>query len=513
MLDETGFSYSELEHLLDKQNVTADEILFHPDVIKECQAKNQKLLNFLTQSSTLKMLVHTIVSGPDLTVPYEDQYKKCDIASQLLATWNPQISAALLQDSDLLNALYTSLLNPSLSHLLAAFIYRIFKSLTDYDTDEVSGFFSTRSDISQLILTNLSRYAVWKLLCRILVNFHHTDLIDRLANSELVSDLLNRFTIDYSDETHTSVILLLAEMCNMAKTKSSIVSEDGTTVRWDNPLLLKLESMETLQTMLSHIFDSSTEADGSCTQLITSDSLLINGLVYFRVLIDNFAVPSLISFFAPVRLDAGLQLPPIPSFSPSNWRAIRPNISDALLPCLGALKYRLLKPCNTVEDERTSTLTPCGPFTTVRLYIVRFMAYLFDTQSDELLRELLRLDMLNVIMDLFFEYPLNSFLHSTCERLVRFLVLCALFQLETKPSHQVSVSLTSADAVHKAFFGTPQPSLEQSTISESTLADQSDTRSLNSPPTVFWMFLHRLLVAGNLLGRIPQIWMNSQSNL
>ncbi|KAF6767680.1 hypothetical protein AHF37_08088 [Paragonimus kellicotti] len=161
----------------------------------------------------------------------------------------------------------------------------------------------------------------------------------------------------------------------------------------------------------------------------------------------------------------------------------------------------------------TSTMTPCGPFTTVRLYIVRFMAYVFDTQSDELLRELLRLDMLNVIMDLFFEFPLNSFLHSTCERLVRFLVLCALFQLETKPSHQVSMSLTSADAVHKAFFGTPQPSLEQSTISESTLADQSETRSLNSPPTVFWMFLHRLLVAGNLLGRIPQIWMNSQNNL
>ncbi|KAA3676853.1 uncharacterized protein DEA37_0005216 [Paragonimus westermani] len=141
------------------------------------------------------------------------------------------------------------------------------------------------------------------------------------------------------------------------------------------------------------------------------------------------------------------------------------------------------------------------------------MAYLFDTQSDELLRELLRLDMLNVIMDLFFEFPLNSFLHSTCEKLVRFLVLCALFQLETKPAHQVSTSLTSADALHKAFFGTPQPSVDQSTISESTLADHSETRSLNSPPTVFWMFLHRLLVAGNLLGRIPQIWMNSQSNL
>ncbi|KAF8564964.1 hypothetical protein P879_04965 [Paragonimus westermani] len=115
--------------------------------------------------------------------------------------------------------------------------------------------------------------------------------------------------------------------------------------------------------------------------------------------------------------------------------------------------------------------------------------------------------------DLFFEFPLNSFLHSTCEKLVRFLVLCALFQLETKPSHQVSTSLTSADALHKAFFGTPQPSVDQSIISESTLADQSETRSLNSPPTVFWMFLHRLLVAGNLLGRIPQIWMSSQSNL
>ncbi|KAA3676854.1 uncharacterized protein DEA37_0005215, partial [Paragonimus westermani] len=235
----------------------------------------------------------------------------------------------MLQDSDLLNALYTCLLNPSLSHLLAAFIYRIFKSLTDYDTDVVSNFFSTRSDISQLILTNLSRYAVWKLLCRILINFHYTDLIDRLANSELVSDLLNRFTVDYSDETHTSVILLLAEMCSMAKTKSSIVSED---IRWDNPLLLKLECIETLQTMLSHIFDTSTEADGSCTQLTISDSLLVNGLVYFRVLIDNFAV-----------LDAGLQLPPIPSFSPSNWRAVRPNITDALLPHLGALKCRLLK--------------------------------------------------------------------------------------------------------------------------------------------------------------------------
>lgn len=59
--------------------------------------------------------------------------------------------------------------------------------------------------------------------------------------------------------------------------------------------------------------------------------------------------------------------------------------------------------------------------------------------------------------DLFFLFPCNSFLHSTCECLIRLIVLRAILnitcsQSSPDPSPSNTVSFNSTDAFHQQFF-------------------------------------------------------------
>lgn len=55
---------SQVDKLLEKEDVTLTELLEEDDVLQECKAQNQRLLLFLTQDSNLQTLISLITHEP-----------------------------------------------------------------------------------------------------------------------------------------------------------------------------------------------------------------------------------------------------------------------------------------------------------------------------------------------------------------------------------------------------------------------------------------------------------------
>lgn len=55
---------SQVEKLLEKDDVTLTELLDEDDVLQECKAQNQRLLLFLTQDRSLQELMNFITHEP-----------------------------------------------------------------------------------------------------------------------------------------------------------------------------------------------------------------------------------------------------------------------------------------------------------------------------------------------------------------------------------------------------------------------------------------------------------------
>lgn len=55
---------SQVEKLLERDDVTLTELLDEDDVLQECKAQNQRLLVFLTRDSSLQELISLITHEP-----------------------------------------------------------------------------------------------------------------------------------------------------------------------------------------------------------------------------------------------------------------------------------------------------------------------------------------------------------------------------------------------------------------------------------------------------------------
>ncbi|TPP60640.1 hypothetical protein FGIG_10350 [Fasciola gigantica] len=112
------------------------------------------------------------------------------------------------------------------------------------------------------------------------------------------------------------------------------------------------------------------------------------------------------------------------------------------------------------------------------------------------------------MQDLFFHFPCNSFLHATCECLIRLIVLrailnstCSAASLDPSPSNTVSFS--STDAFHQQFF-TPNECSPKSGDADMDAVPEKPLDYLPNEPrldqsaapeqktNVFWLFLNRV---------------------
>ncbi|OQR73753.1 serine/threonine-protein phosphatase 6 regulatory subunit 3-like [Tropilaelaps mercedesae] len=93
---------SHIDTLLDKPDVTLTEILGESDVLQEVRSHTPKLIKFICRPDILDELVALIISDPDPTVDYTQQYKLANTACEVLTFDVPGINDALIETPHLL---------------------------------------------------------------------------------------------------------------------------------------------------------------------------------------------------------------------------------------------------------------------------------------------------------------------------------------------------------------------------------------------------------------------------
>lgn len=66
---------SQVEKLLEKEDLTLLELLDEEDVLQECKSQNQRLLLFLTQDSSILELLNLITHEPPIDREEKMRYK------------------------------------------------------------------------------------------------------------------------------------------------------------------------------------------------------------------------------------------------------------------------------------------------------------------------------------------------------------------------------------------------------------------------------------------------------
>ena len=90
------FNSAALDSILDREGgFTLDEILEEDDLLQECKAQNQKLLDFLVKPETIKALIAYITEMPPEDAGEGRSYKYPYVASELLSCDVPALRDVL----------------------------------------------------------------------------------------------------------------------------------------------------------------------------------------------------------------------------------------------------------------------------------------------------------------------------------------------------------------------------------------------------------------------------------
>lgn len=160
---------SQVEKLLEKEDVTLQELLDEDDVLQECKAQNQRLLVFLTQDSSMLELINLITHEPPTDQEEKLRYKYANTACELLTCDVSLINDRMGGDESLLNTLYNFLeQTPPMNPLLASFFSKTIGNLISRKTEQVIGFLKKKEDFLGQVLKHMDASAMMDLVLRLI---------------------------------------------------------------------------------------------------------------------------------------------------------------------------------------------------------------------------------------------------------------------------------------------------------------------------------------------------------
>uniref|UniRef100_A0A8C4II82 Protein phosphatase 6, regulatory subunit 2b n=1 Tax=Dicentrarchus labrax TaxID=13489 RepID=A0A8C4II82_DICLA len=409
---------SHLEALLDKEDVTLIELMNEEDVLQECKAQNRRLLQFLCQDQCMLELVRMITTEPPVGVEEIKRFKYPNIACELLTCDVGMINDKLGNEEPLLETLYSLLEQPSpLNPLLASFFSKTIGNLITRKTEQVLSFLRQKEEFLSLVLKHIDTSAMMDVLLRLISCVEppplRLDTLTWLNEEKLAQRLIELIHPERDEERQSNASQTLCDIIRLSRDQANQLQE----ISQPDPLLTVLESQECVEQLLQNMF--SGESTESC---------IINGI---QVLL------TLLEIRRPLASDSLLTLltNPCPGFNMclvcvygrvdgvmdaqgfERSYTVNSSILLAVQPHLIHFHQLLLEP-----PKRNPMLTTLGvleePLGNTRLHVARLVASLLYTSSAShavVAQELCRLNTMDLLLDLFFKYTWNNFLHLQVE--------------------------------------------------------------------------------------------------
>ncbi|XP_059831908.1 serine/threonine-protein phosphatase 6 regulatory subunit 3 isoform X3 [Hypanus sabinus] len=400
---------SHIDTLLDKEDVTLTELMDEEDILQECKAQNRKLLDFLVRSQSMHDLVTYITQEPPDDMDEKVKYKYPNISCELLTSDVAQLNDRLAEDEPLLTRLYNFLQNdPPLNPLLASFFSKVLSILISRKPDQIISFLRKRDAFVSLMLKHIGTSALMDLLLRLLTCIEPPQLRQEVLNwlneENIIQHLIEMIQPSQDEDRHTNASQSLCEIIRLSRDQMIQMQN----LPEPDPLLSSIEKQDTLEHLLTNVLDKEK-----------TESAIVNCIQILLTLLET----------RRPAFEGQLEICPTgmnhAAFSVSNntLQAIRKRLKD--------FHQILLEPPKKSPMKTTWGIlnTPVG---NTRLNVVRLVASLLQTNTYSINAELVELNTMDVLLDMYFRYIWNNFLHVQVE-------ICIATILGSPPPRDTSI--------------------------------------------------------------------------
>lgn len=397
-----------IDALLNKENVTLHELMDEEDILQECKSQNKKLVEYLTRPEVMEELVMLTTKEPSLEVEERWRYKYPNVACELLTCDVPMLNEKLAGDESLLTKLYSFIdTEPPLNPLLASFFSKTIGVLVARKSDQhwysyqftclqVLEFLKSRQHCVDLLLQHLETSAIMDLVLKLVTQVEGSEMRQNILNwldgQHLVERLVELLSPTSEVGRHANAAQLLCDMIKAGRENCL-----ATTERSDpDPILNRLESTETVSLLLETILSGEK-----------SESSIVGGIEVLLVLLgqrSNNAFNEMDNHGNGGGED-----------SSDNEQRIK--ITIATLPYLGKLHNLLIEPPYKPAVKTTAGLLEL-PLGNTRLHVAKLLVALLSTENLQVRETLADLGTFQVLLDLFFKYAYNNFLHTQVEQCI-----------------------------------------------------------------------------------------------
>ncbi|XP_048865083.1 serine/threonine-protein phosphatase 6 regulatory subunit 2-like isoform X1 [Brienomyrus brachyistius] len=382
---------SNVDKLLDKEDVTLRELMDEDEVLQECKSQNRRLLTLLSQDECMRELVELITREPPLDVEEKLRFKYSNIACELLTSDVSQINEKLAGNESLLEGLYGFLLQqPPLNPLLASFFTKAIGNLIVRKTEQVIAFLRKKDEFISLVLKHINTSAMMDILLRLISCVEpaplRQDVLNWLNEEKLIQRLVELIRSGVDDERQSNASQTLCDIIRLGRDQATQLPDAVES----DPLLGTLESQESVSELLRNMFDG-----------VKSETCIVNGTQVLLTLLE-------------VRRPGVEGLMDLSSQGYERSCTVSSSILDAIEPHLKDFQQLLLDP-----PKKAAILTTIGvlevPLGNARLHAARLVASLLQCCTLAISQELCRLGTVDLLLDLFFKYTWNNFLHLQVE--------------------------------------------------------------------------------------------------
>ncbi|KAL6117099.1 ppp6r2 [Pungitius sinensis] len=382
---------SHIDQLLDREDVTLRELMEEDDVLQECKAQNRRLLLFLSQDQCMQELVSLITTEPPTDLEERMRFKFPNIACELLTSDVSIINDKLGADESLLEVLYRFLeQDPPLNPLLASFFSKTIGNLIARKTEQVISFLKKKEGFIGLVLKHIDASAMMDLLLRLISCVEpaplRQEVLHWLNEEKLVQRLTELIHTGKDEERQSNASQTLCDIIRLSRDQANQMQENMEA----DPLLAVLESQESVAGLLKNMFEGER-----------SEASIVNGTQVLLTLLETRR--------------PGLEgLMDLYSQGYERSYTVNSSILNAIEPHLKDFQQLLLDP-----PKKSAILTTVGvleqPLGNARLHMARLVAALLQTSAPSICQELCNLATMDLLLDLFFKYSWNNFLHFQVE--------------------------------------------------------------------------------------------------
>ncbi|XP_063998889.1 serine/threonine-protein phosphatase 6 regulatory subunit 2 isoform X2 [Pogoniulus pusillus] len=427
---------SHVDKLLDKEDVTLHELMDEDDILQECKAQNRKLLDFLCQQHCMQELVTLITHEPPVDMDEKVRFKYPNTACELLTSDVPQINDKLGGDETLLNILYDFLdREPPLNPLLASFFSKTIGNLIARKTEQVIAFLRKKDKFISLVLKHIDTSAMMDLLLRLISCVEPATLRQEVLNwlneAKIIQRLVELIHSSQDEDRQSNASQTLCDIIRLSRDQSNQLQE----MPEPDPLLTALESQECVEQLLRNMFDGEQ-----------TENCIVNGTQVLLTLLETrrSGVEGLMDSYTQ-------------GFERSY--TVNSSILHGIEPRLKDFHQLLLSP-----PKKAAILTTIGvleePLGNARLHGSRLIAALLHTNTPSINQELCRLSTMDLLLDLFFKYTWNNFLHFQVELSIAAILSHSVQEAKPTPSEPESKEEVLNGNVSTETPAAPEPTPE-----------------------------------------------------